>query len=303
MKPNNPAAADILSPTFSFPDDEAAKRLSQLVGLQTHIESLCRDLRIIFDPGLVKAWSEKHYDIVLPAVSLLQDAVPLIVFEGDIGTGKTALADVSGQRVAVEGGYGVHLVKMSTQVRGTGYVGQMGTLLAESFKHVASIWEKRGEPVIFVIDEADSLLTTRSSQQQHHEDKSGVNTILQHLDQLRHNTKQIAVIAITNRAGVIDPAVRRRATAVLSFDRPNEGQRRELLERLFYGALVEEWEIIKLVDASRRNMDRGKPALSYSDLTLRFAIPALREAVGCDRPLDASKLAKDLQALEPTPSM
>ena len=301
MQPNGPTATDILSPTLSFPNDEAETHLSQLVGLDGHIKSLCRDLSIIFDPGLVEAWSEKHYDMVLPAVRLLQDAVPLIVFEGDVGAGKTALADVIGQRVAVERGYGVHLVKMSTQVRGAGYVGQMGTLLAKSFKHVANVWGKHGEPVIFVIDEADSLLTTRASQQQHHEDKSGVNTILQHLDQLRRSAKQIAVIAITNRAGVIDPAVRRRATAVLSFSRPNNAQCKELLERIFDGAFLSQSEVDVLVEASQRGTRQGN--LTYSDLVLRFAIPALREAVGQDHALDASMLAETLRHLKPTPAM
>lgn len=302
MQPNHMTAADVLSPTVSFPNDDAAKSLSRLVGLEDHIESLYRDLRLIFNPGLAAAWSEEHYGKVITAVGLLQDAVPLIVFEGDVGTGKTALADTIGQRVAKKEDYRVRLVKMSTQVRGTGYVGQMGTLLAESFKHVADIWEKHSEPVIFVIDEADSLLTTRASQQQHHEDKSGVNTILQHLDLLRRNAQQIAVIAITNRAGVIDPAVRRRATAVLSFGRPDKSQRRELLERLFHQAF-EQQEVDALVEASCRNAKRGGLGLSYSDLTLRFAIPALREAAARNRRLDAMALAEMLRSLEPTPAM
>lgn len=304
MEPKRMTADDVLSTPVSFPSGEAEGRLSQLVGLDDHIQSLTRDLRLIFDPDMVDAWSEKHYGTLLPAVKLVHDAVPLIVFEGDVGTGKTALAEVIGQRVAVEGGYGVHLVKMSTQVRGTGYVGEMGTLLAESFKHVCSIWDKFCEPIIFVIDEADSLFTTRESQQHHHEDKSGVNTILQHLDQLRGRRAQIAVIAITNRAKVIDPAIRRRATAVLSFNRPNESQRRELLRRLFCGAFTDE-EIDMLTTASSHYISSDEYALplTYSDLTLRFTMPALREAVWNDRLLDAPSLAKTLKHLRPTPAM
>ena len=304
MERNRISAQDVLSKTVSFPSSEGQERLSHLVGLDGHMETLTRDLRLIFDPGMLEAWSEKHYGSLLPAIEIVQDVVPLIVFEGDVGTGKTALAEVIGQRVAVEGGYGVHLVKMSTQVRGTGYVGEMGTLLAESFKHVCSIWDKFSEPIIFVIDEADSLLTTRESQQQHHEDKSGVNTILQHLDQLRGSRPQIAVIAITNQAGVIDPAIRRRATAVLSFKRPNEMQRRELLGRLLRPALTDE-DIDLLIEASCPNRSSGEYALplTYSDLTLRFAIPALRDAAWRDRPLDAVSLAKALKHLRPTPNM
>lgn len=304
MERNRVSAQDVLSETVSYPSPEGQERLSHLVGLDGHMETLTRDLRLIFDPCMMETWSRKHYGTLLPAVKFVQDAVPLIVFEGDVGTGKTALAETIGQRVAVEAGYGVHLVKMSTQVRGTGYVGEMGTLLAESFKHVCSIWDKLCEPIIFVIDEADSLLTTRESQQHHHEDKSGVNTILQHLDQLRGSRVQIAVIAITNRAGVIDPAIRRRTTAVLSFERPSEMQRRELLGRLFHAAFTDE-DIDLLVEAScpNRSSDEYTLPLTYSDLTLRFAIPALRDAAWQDRPLDVVSLAKALKHLRPTPNI
>ena len=297
-------ARDVLSKTISFPSDEAQAHLSHLVGLDGHIEALTRDLRLIFDPQMVEAWSNRHYGSLLPAVELIKDAVPLIVFEGDVGTGKTALAEAIGQRVAVDGNYGVHLVKMSTRVWGTGYVGEMGTLLAESFKHIEGIWNKRGELIIFVIDEADSLLTTRASEQHHHEDKSGVNTILQHLDEFRKSTAQIGVIAITNRVGILDPAVRRRATSVFKFERPNESQRRELLQRLFNGALSDD-DVELLVEASNpKDGDSNEEVpLTYSDLTLRFAIPAIREAVWHGNKLDIQSLAKALRRLAPAPRM
>lgn len=297
-------ARDVLSKVISFPSGEGHTRLSHLVGLDSHAKALTRDLRLIFDPQIVESWSNRHYGNLLPAVELVRDAVPLIVFEGDVGTGKTALAETIGQRVAVDGGYGVHLVKMSTRVRGTGYVGEMGTLLAESFKHIEGIWAKEGEPIIFVIDEADSLLTTRASEQHHHEDKSGVNTILQHLDEFRKSAAQIGVIAITNRVGILDPAVRRRATSVFKFERPNESQRRALLQRLFNSALSGD-DIGLLIAASNPKVDdRGvRVPLTYSDLTLRFAIPAIREAAWRDKRLDIQSLTKALECLVPTPCM
>ena len=89
------------------------------MGLDQHIERLTRDLRLIFDPQLVRKWSEENYGRSLPVVALLHEAVPLIILEGDVGTGKTVLAETIAQRVALVGKYGVHLVKMSTSVRGT----------------------------------------------------------------------------------------------------------------------------------------------------------------------------------------
>ena len=300
MEPSRITAKDVLSTPVRFPNDEAADRLSRLVGLDRHIETLDRDLRLIFDPDMVEAWSAKHYGRLLPGAKMVQDAVPLIVFEGDVGTGKTALAEAIGQRVAVEGGCDVHLVKMSTQVRGTGYVGEMGTLLAESFKQVGTTSKKLGAPVIFVIDEADSLLTTRASSQHHHEDKSGVNTILQHLDAFRSDQVQVAVVAITNRVGVLDPAIRRRATLVLQFERPGIEQCRALLDRLLGDAFFGEQTYL---DELAQAAERPKLRLTYSDITLRFVVPVVRDAVWRDRKLDQSVLLKTLRALKPTPPM
>ena len=139
-----------------------------------------------------------------------------------------------------------------------------------------------------------SSTITRTSQ--------GVNTILQHLDALRVSPVQIAVIAITNRAGVLDPAVRRRATSVFRFNRPNRIQRKVFLSQLFEGALSDS-EIETLVNASRsdKSHDGLRIPLNYSDLTLRFAVPAIRSAVWRDEKLDANSLARSLEALEPTP--
>jgi len=302
-EPARLSAKDVLSSPTRLPNDGAGERLSRLVGLDDHISSLVRDLALIYDPGLAEHWSTKHYGKAIPGLALLRDAVPLIIFEGDVGTGKTELAETIGHRVATDGSYGVHLVKMSTRVRGTGYVGEMGTLLADSFKHVTSLWKKLGEPILFVIDEADSLLTSRESAQHHHEDKSGVNTILQHLDGLRAENAQVAVVAITNRIGVLDPAVLRRATSVLTFRRPTAEQRADLFSRLFDGTGLGESDLRRLVEASAERPIDGATvpvAFSYSDLTLRFAVPALREAIHTGEPLAVEALIATLQDLEPT---
>ena len=294
---------DVLSSPQSFPNSRAAAQIDLLVGLDHHIDTLTRDLTLIFDPQLIENWSQDTYGKQLPIVQWVKDSVPLIVFQGDVGTGKTALAEVIGQRVAERGGFGVHLVKMNTRVRGTGYVGEMGTLIATSFQEVKKLWQTKGEPVLFLIDEADSVLTTREAAAHHHEDKSGVNTILQHLDEFRTDGAQVAVIAITNRGAILDPAIRRRATSVLTFTRPDEKQCASLLKRLFGGALAE--KEIAMLSSLASGPDSGKRqlAFTYSDLTLRFAIPAARHAAWSGEKLDVNSLMHRLKELTPTPSM
>jgi len=300
------SAKDVLSSTTDFPNDDAEQRLGRLVGLDDHIDSLVKTLALIYDPTLARRWSNKYYGKEIPVLGLLRDAVPLVIFEGDVGTGKTEFAETIAQRVATEGRYGVHLVKMSTRVRGTGYVGEMGTLLTEAFDHVVDLWKKLSEPILFVIDEADSLLTSREADQHHHEDKSGVNTILQRMDDLRTNKAQIAVIAITNRMGVLDPAVLRRATSVLTFRRPTAVQRAALFSKLFEGTSLTESDLKRFVNASQERPPRagGEPIpFSYSDLTLRFAVPAIRNCIHAGVPLDPADLVAALRRLKPTPAL
>jgi tRNA A37 threonylcarbamoyladenosine biosynthesis protein TsaE len=48
-------------------------------------------------PEKVEAWSRKHHaNRVLHLCELERNVVPLILFEGDVGTGKTAVAETIG---------------------------------------------------------------------------------------------------------------------------------------------------------------------------------------------------------------
>ena len=301
-KPNKFDPKIIFTEPVVFPNDEANRRLKRLVGLDDEQKQLAHDLYLIFHPHLSKRWSQQHYNENLPILELLEDSVPLFIFEGDVGTGKTALAESIGAKVQEEYDCPVQLIKMSTQVRGTGYVGEMGSLLAESFQYAESLWQKTSTPLILVIDEADSLLTSRESKAQHHEDKSGVNTILQHLDSFKSSSAQIAVIAITNRLGVLDPALKRRATDVLTFQRPSQEQRRALFQHIFTGLGFSSDNMDELVTASE---PKGKGQLTpytYSDLTIRLALQTLRQAIRDDKPITVEYVVERLKRLMPTPA-
>ena len=54
----------------------------------------------------------------------------------------------------------------------------------------------------------------------HHEDKAGLNTLLQRLDNLRLAKVPLAAIFITNRPEALDSATSRRAALKLKFERP-----------------------------------------------------------------------------------
>ena len=87
-------------------------------------------------PERLEAWSRKHHGRhVLHICELQRNRVPLILLEGDVGTGKTALAETIGDALARQAGgkKHVHLLKVNTQVRGTGQVGEMSDLIVQAF--------------------------------------------------------------------------------------------------------------------------------------------------------------------------
>lgn len=285
---------------------ELDPRLKRIVGLDQLIDTLTHDLNFIFQPNLASKWSQSVYRKQIPLIQILEDFIPLIIFEGDVGTGKTEVAETIGSSVAFKYKYEVQTLKMSTQVRGSGYVGEMTTLLSQAFDHVKNTAQKAGVPTLLIIDEADSLLTSRVASGQHHEDKAGVNTIIQHLDSMKKSKLPIAVIAISNRSGALDPALKRRSTAVFKFERPDEVQRKELFTRFLEGMDFTEKDFSSLAKSSAEKKINGKgdaARFSYADLTLRFLLPELRFAVGSNQKITIGSLSKRLSELDPSPSL
>ena len=172
-----------------YPDENARAWYERLVGLDRQKNELLVKLEMLLYPERVEAWSRKHHgNRVLRLCELERNLVPLILFEGDVGTGKTALAETIGDALARKaGGKGrVHLLKINTQIRGTGLVGEMSDLIAQAFVHAkARARSLKGEPLLLLMDEADALATSRDTLQMHHEDKAGLNTLLQRLNNLR----------------------------------------------------------------------------------------------------------------------
>lgn len=90
---------DLFDEPKSFPDALAQRRYGSLVGLDDMKETAVREALALLAPESVATWSKKHHAKVLRATALLADRTPLLVFSGDVGTGKTALAESFGDEV------------------------------------------------------------------------------------------------------------------------------------------------------------------------------------------------------------
>ena len=291
-----------------YPDENARKWYERLVGLDRQKNELLVKLEMLLYPEKVEAWSRKHHaNRVLHLCELERNVVPLILFEGDVGTGKTAVAETIGDALARKAGgkSHVHLLKINTQIRGTGLVGEMSDLIAQAFVHAeARARSLKGEPLLLLMDEADALATSRDTQQMHHEDKAGLNTLLQRLNNLRLTRLPLAVIFITNRPDALDPAIRRRAALKLSFPRPSDEVRTEIIKTSLPELSLKGDEVAELVrlTGEQEPKNRGIPFTS-SDITDRLLTAALREAYTHDRKLRYEDILDQARTIEPSPRM
>lgn len=292
----------------TYPNKEAHEWYKRLVGIDEHKKRLLVELEILLYPEELETWSRKHHGKrVLHVCELQRNRVPLVLLEGDVGTGKTALAETIGDALArhVGGKKHAHLMKINTQIRGTGQVGEMSDLIAQAFAQAeARARSLGGEPILLLIDEADALTATRDTQQMHHEDKAGLSTVLQRLDNLRLAKLPLAVIFITNRPDALDPAIRRRAALRLTFDRPNDQVRGELFKTSVPELHLKQEQIEELVrlTGEREAKNDGIP-FTASDITDRLLPGALRDAYSEDRELRFEDLLEQARTVRPTPRM
>src|SRR6266853_1805905 len=147
---------------LDLPKDKIAAATKRLVGFENRYQRLHRDLRLLADPQELADWSKKFHHKELAICAAVSDRYPLVIFAGDVGTGKTATAEGACDRLAREARKEAMLFKLSTRVRGSGKVGQMSSLLNEAFDVVAKQAGKTRQAFL-IIDEADSLAATRGS--------------------------------------------------------------------------------------------------------------------------------------------
>lgn len=283
-----------------LPDAPLSAREKTLLGFDGRYRQIHDQLRLLLNLGELGAWSKAKHQSKLQLCDLVAEQYPLVIFHGDVGTGKTATAECIANRLARESRTeDAQLFRLSNRVRGSGKVGEMGTLLTQAFQEVVQAAGK-SRRAFLIIDEGDSIAASRSQEHSHHEDKVAVNTLIQGVDDLRRFGGRIVVFLCTNRLTVLDAALQRRAAIVEEFTRPDEAERLALLSMDLDGVGLTDQELKQLVVATG---PRGKqPGWTFSDIRTRLYPAALARAFP-DRALNHNDLLDVANSLRPSPVM
>jgi SpoVK/Ycf46/Vps4 family AAA+-type ATPase len=301
-----PALDELFERRITYPDFALQERLARLVGLDDQKSRLTKILGLLINPAGLEAWVRKHHAGADKILNTILHRPPLVVLAGDVGSGKTELAETVGDAVARQEDIELTLFPLSLSTRGQGRVGEMTQLLSAAFDYtVTEATKLKGNStrarggVILLVDEADALAQSREAAQMHHEDRAGVNAFIRGVDRLGNGRLPAAVIMCTNRLDALDPAVKRRAADILAFSRPTNDQRRSVLAPTLTQLGFSHQQIDALVSTTGPQKTGGY-GFTFSDLTQRL-LPAIVLDAYPSRPVDATRALEVAQSIMPTP--
>lgn len=280
------------------PNKVAETEFNQLTGIDKEKSNLLSSLIHLLDDKLINGWLKTHHNGNLPIFEHVNSGTPLIVLEGDVGCGKTALAQSIGTILSTSINKKVKVFETPSNIRGGGLVGEISNRITEAFDQTKRNL-KKDDLGILIIDEADDIATSREQNQAHHEDRAGLNVLIKQLDLIKRDNKKLAVILITNRVGVLDPAVRRRCSLQLRFNRPTKDSLKDVLTYILSDVEASE----KAIDDLAHELAKKEVLYSFSDLIQRVTKEAIHTSIENNSPFTIQSFKSALEKIEPSPQM
>lgn len=282
---------------YKHPNKESENQYNQLIGLEQHKADLLTTLELLLKEEKLSKWLAKHHKKGFQLADQLIKGTPLIILSGDVGCGKTALAQSIATPLALQlKERKITVFETPSNIRGSGMVGEISNRITASFEQ-AKQQLGRENIGLLIIDEADDIATSRAQNQAHHEDRAGLNVLIKQIDAISREKVKLVVILITNRINALDPAIRRRAALQLNFERPKGEQLREVLTFIFDGIKYNK----KVFDRVFKALNDEPIAYSYSDLIQRVAKQAIYTAIHENQPFSLELFEVALNQVMPSP--
>jgi len=292
--------ASVFDNIIELPSAEIKNRTQNLIGFEKKFQRIFGNLKLLLDQEGLIEWSKKFHKVELPIIHQLTDRYPLVILEGDAGTGKTVSAEGIADRMVRELNKEGFFLKLSTRVRGDGLHGQMGNLVNAAFAELKMQAGKK-RLAFLLIDEADAIATTRSTMQMHQEEKAAVNTLIQKIDEIRELKGRAVIFMSTNRLHFLDEAIVRRAAVVLKFERPSEEERKELFTKNLAGIKLTEEQLQTLsnLTSPEQNDNLGH---SFSDIMLKVLPESIAMSFP-DKALTFEIICDTIKKIKPSPEI
>src|ERR1700722_16344414 len=117
------STTNIFESELALPDEELSAKEKTLLGFDERYANVRDRIRLLLSANEIVAWNKKFHGGHLHLASLVKEQYPLVIFYGDVGTGKTAVAECIANRLVGESGAEDSvLFKLSNRVRGGGKV-------------------------------------------------------------------------------------------------------------------------------------------------------------------------------------
>ena len=117
-----PTIDDLFERRVIYPDFEPQERLARLVGLDEHKSRLTKMLGLLVNPAGLETWAQRHHPKAGGLIQTVMRRPPLVILAGDVGSGKSELAETIGDAVARQEGIEITLFPLSLSTRGEGRV-------------------------------------------------------------------------------------------------------------------------------------------------------------------------------------